>query len=68
MRVVEDIKIRSSSENYGRNFLMDWDDVSEVARYDGLPVNMIKIKPGKVDEFNDFGSNEEKRLCMEMRI
>ena len=56
-------EIRYLSENYGCNFVMDWDDLREVAWPKGLSDDMKRFKPGKVIEFNDFdGAGEECRF------
>ena len=41
-------EIRYLSENYGCNFVMDWDDLREVAWPEGLSDDMKRFKPGKV--------------------
>ena len=56
-------EIRHLSENYGCNFVMDWDDLREVAWPEGLTDDMKMFKPERVIEFDDYdGRGKKHRL------
>ena len=53
-------EIQHLSENYGCNFVMDWDDLREVAWPEGLSDDMKRFKPGRVIEFDDCDGRGKK--------
>ena len=60
-------EIQHLSENYGCNFVMDWDDLREVAWPEGLTDDMKKFKPERIIEFNDY-DGRGKKCCFVRKI